>query len=196
MIFSILAISSSSCAATELNGTPLKSHQYNAFEFIDHAGRKIPELSNNGTGAVVSFLFTHCTDVCPITVHKIKKALHESDHPEIPVIIFSVDPERDDQTAIQKFIEKWDLSENWFFVGGKPEKLEGVWKEFYVSPIKSQTSSTKDTLADKFAEKYNITHTAPVFVLDQKGIARVVHSRIQKPEDLAQDINTILKQYK
>ena len=48
----------------------------------------------------------------------------------------------------------------------------------------------------KFAEKYNITHTAPVFVLDQKGIARVVHSRIQKPEDLAQDINTILKQYK
>ena len=196
MIFGIWTIGSSSCAVTELNGTPLKSHQYNAFEFIDHTGNKMPELSNNGTGALVSFLFTHCTDVCPITVHKMKKALLESDHPEIPIIIFSVDPERDDPIAIQKFIEKWDLSENWSFIGGKQEKLERVWKEFFVSPIISQPSDTKDSLANKFAEKYNIIHTAPVFVLDQKGIARVVHSRIEKPEDLAQDINTILKQYR
>ena len=116
-----------------------------------------------------------------------------SDHPEIPIIIFSVDPEGDDHIAIQKFIDKWDLGENWYYVGGKQEKLEKVWKEFYVSPIRSQPSDTKDSLAGKFAEKYNISHTAPVFVLDQKGIAKIVHSRIEKPEDLAQDINTILK---
>ena len=134
--------------------------------------------------------------MCPITVLKIKNAINMSEHPEIPVIIFSVDPERDDFIAIQKFIDKWGLDENWYYVGGKQESLEKVWKEFYVSPIRSRASDTKSTLASKFAEKYNVVHTAPVFVMDPNGIARVVHTRIEKQEDLAEDINTIMHQFK
>ena len=87
-LFSVSAIIFTSCAVAEINGTTLKSHHYDSFDFIDYSGREISNLHSNGTGAVVSFLFTQCTDVCPITVHKIKNAINMSEHPEIPVIIF------------------------------------------------------------------------------------------------------------
>jgi cytochrome oxidase Cu insertion factor (SCO1/SenC/PrrC family) len=88
------------------------------------------------------------------------------------------------------------IFQNWYYVGGKQESLEKVWKEFYVSPIRSRASDTKSALASKFAEKYNVVHTAPVFVMDPNGIARVVHTRIEKQQDLAEDINTIMHQFK
>ena len=189
-------ICAASCTDPTVNGTSLKTHQYDTFNFTDHSGRSLPNLNSLGSGALVTFLFTQCTDVCPITVHKIRKALQLSDHPEMPVIVFSVDPEGDNPIAIQKFYTKWDLDKNWYFVGGERENLEKVWKRFYVSPIRSGNSNTKDRLSDQFTRKYKVTHTAPVFVLDPYGIARVVHSRVDKEDDLSQDINIIMKLYR
>ncbi|GIS64776.1 MAG: hypothetical protein CM1200mP3_10240 [Chloroflexota bacterium] len=128
--------------SAEINGTTLKSHHYDSFDFSTTQVRNI-QLTQQWYWSGSKFLFTQCTDVCPITVHKIKNAINMSEHPEIPVIIFSVGPERDDFIAIQKFIDKWDPDENWYYVGGKQESLEKVWKEFYVSPIKSRASDTK-----------------------------------------------------
>jgi len=186
-----------SCTTTttvNINGTSLKSHKYEPFNFMDYKGRMLPDFSkDDGTGAIVTFLFTTCTDVCPLSIHKIKNAVNASKYPTLPVIVFSVDPEGDSEEAIGNFFEKWDLEPNWYFVTGDREMLAKVWREFYVSPIKTKIPQPKNILTVKMEEKYRVSHTIPVFILDATGKARIVHSKVENEAALASDINTVGK---
>ena len=42
-------------------------------------------------------------------------------------------------------------------------------------------------------EKYRVSHTIPVFILDATGKARIVHSKVENEAALASDINTVGK---
>ena len=62
-----------------------------------------------------------------------------------------------------------------------------------MNPINS-TGSPKtgiDSLKSALDRRYKVIHTAPVFVLDRDGKARVLHTNPIKPIELAKDIEII-----
>ena len=72
---------------------------------VDHKGRTTTNFGRNESPSLLTFLFTNCTDVCPIVTSSIRRALALLEDPkEVRVIVVSVDPEGDTEDSVQKYI--------------------------------------------------------------------------------------------
>ena len=102
LLFSIISCSGNS--EVVYYGTLLNNHDSYKFNLKDHLGRDINSSNLNSDVAILTFMFTQCTDVCPILTNNIKKSLAkipESD--KIPVIVISVDPANDSDEKMNEF---------------------------------------------------------------------------------------------
>jgi protein SCO1/2 len=174
----------------DAKGTLLKTQQSRDFSVYDHSGRHVDSTSFDSV-SILTFLFSNCTNVCPIVVSNIKQSLNtNSKYEKIPVIIISVDPEHDSDESVQKYMDKWELDNNWYYITGSESTLQTIWKDYYINPqaIRGQKSITQ---ALKMRNK--IAHTSPVFILNREGAAVLVHTNPINPESLYHDIDLIAK---
>lgn len=95
--------------ATVLTGGP----EIAAFSLLDHNARPIDESVFKGQWDVVFFGFTHCPDICPLTLQILstaKRQLGEAGQAPLPRIVFvSVDPERDTTEKMAAYISITNL---------------------------------------------------------------------------------------
>ena len=178
---------------SEYEGTFLSNHEASEFSVLDHKGRMVSNLEHNGDAALLTFLFTQCTDVCPIVTSSIKKALNLLENPsEVVVMIVTVDPKGDTPAAVQNYISKWDLGDNWSYITGPEELVQPIWTSYFVNPQLDQ--SVKNSLETAFSRKYKVTHTSPVYILDRLGKARVVHTSPIDPNEVAADLKKMINE--
>src|SRR3954470_9912357 len=64
------------------------------FALRDENGRRVTMTEYRGKVVVVTFLYSHCKDTCPVQAQQIKGALDDLAH-DIPALSISVDPPRD-----------------------------------------------------------------------------------------------------
>ncbi|MEJ5207894.1 SCO family protein [Denitratimonas sp. CY0512] len=163
--------------------------------------RILPEFSlqtiNGGTLAsadlkgrftLVFLGFTHCPDVCPMTLLELaqaekrwQQALPEAQHPRI--LLVSVDPERDNPELLNQYATHFS-----------PTILSGT------SDVESLTRLAK-SLSMVFAktplgpepQNYTIDHTSWVAVLDPDAhLAGFIRPPLD-PEAIAQDLQTLVE---
>jgi protein SCO1/2 len=150
----------------------------------DHHG-KVRRLEDwRGQAVVVFFGFTHCPDVCPTTLADMAQVMRQlgADAERVQVVFVTVDPERDTQEALAKYVPAFDPR----FLGlrGSLEATRAVAKEFKVYFEKRP---------GKTPGEYSIDHSAQSYVIDPQGRLRlfVRHERIA--EDLAPDLRALLQ---
>lgn len=193
-IFSIIALvgCSTNDANNGLLGTKLSNHQGHEYVLSDHLGQSISSRTDKLT--VLTFMFTNCTDVCPIVTSKIKKAMTSLESPsEIDVHIISVDPHRDNRESRVSFMNKWDLPGNWVYLSGAQSELDLIWDAYFINPQKGEIADSQKSLKSLFQERYQVVHTSPVYIIDRTGKPRVIHTNPITTEDLAKDISIISK---
>tara|TARA_B100000945_G_scaffold233358_1_gene189679 strand:- start:13795 stop:14217 length:423 start_codon:yes stop_codon:yes gene_type:complete len=140
----------------------------------------------------MTFVFTECTDVCPIVVSQIKQTLVlNSSETTTPVILISVDPQNDNNESVNEFITKWELSSNWSYIYGSHNSLETIWENYFINPI---SLTTLEDLSNKLASKNKIIHTSPVYIFNKNGNAQVVHNSPIIPKKLLNDIKAVSRQ--
>ena len=98
----------------------------------DHTGAARTLADYRGKVVAIFFGFTQCPDVCPTTLTdmaEVKKQLGK-DGEKLQVLFITVDPERDTQMVLSKYVPAFDPS----FVGlyGSPEQTAATAKEFKV----------------------------------------------------------------
>ena len=148
----------------------------------DHNG-KLRSMSDFKDKVVVLFFgFTHCPDVCPTTMSDLKQAMKllgkKSD--EVQVLFVTVDPERDTQEVLAKFVPSFDAR----FIGLRGSLQEtaetlGNFKIFYAK------------VPGKDKAEYSIDHSAGMYVFDKKGKVRLYMGYGQKPAEIANDISKL-----
>ena len=78
------------------------------FSLIDHTGSPVDKSVFEGQWDVVFFGFTHCPDICPVTLGVLRQAtshLAAAGEDEVPrIVLVSVDPERDTPDALAEYI--------------------------------------------------------------------------------------------
>lgn len=78
------------------------------FSLLDHTGRAAGRKVFEGQWDLVFFGFTHCPDVCPLTLQVLAAAreeLREAGHAPLPrIILVSVDPERDTPDKLAQYL--------------------------------------------------------------------------------------------
>jgi protein SCO1/2 len=149
-------------------------------DLTDQYGKKIDLAKLKGKSVLVAFLYTHCTDLCPIVAGKIHTAYAQIPQAERPLFLaVSVDPARDTPASAAYFNKRHRTTgEIDWLLGSKPE-LEKVWKAWGVKPERDA------------AEPEEIEHGAEIFAVDPQGQIRALYSPTFKPELLAKGSKTL-----
>lgn len=101
---------------------------------LDQHGREIRFYSDalQGRTVLVNFMFTGCSDACPLVTHRLKKvaeALGDKFGRQIQFVSITVDPLGDGPTQLRDYAAKFELpKDGWTFLTGKPEAIETVLK--------------------------------------------------------------------
>jgi protein SCO1/2 len=164
--------------STDITGAPYG----HALELTDHTGKPRRLEDFRGKAVVLFFGFTHCPDICPTTLAEIAQALKTlgPDAERVQLLMVSVDPERDTQDALAKYVTAFDPR----FLGlrGDLPATRKVAQEFKIYFEKR-----------KQGEGYTVDHSGQSYVIDPQGRLRLLvrHDRIA--QDLAPDLRTLLK---
>jgi len=181
----VLALAACDGGPPKFKGTDITGVEYGkTLELIDHHGKPRRLEDFRGKAVVLFFGFTRCPDVCPTTLADAAQALRQlgADADRVQVLMVTVDPERDTQAVLAKYVPAFDPR----FLGlrGDLEATRRTAKEFKVYFEKRAGTTPQD---------YSIDHSAQSYVFDPQGRLRlfVRHERIA--EDLAHDLRELLK---
>lgn len=134
------------------------------FELTDRKGHTFRLADLNDSTAMIFFGFTHCPDVCPMTMQKLKQFVQEggSALDDVEVVMISVDGERDSASRMDSFLGRY--AESFIGLTGDPVVVKTIAKEFSAAFFK-EASGDGD-------RSYSVAHSPQVFLLDGSGRLR------------------------
>jgi len=106
---------------------PLALHNY--------LGEPVNIASYRGKAVFVTFLYTHCPDVCPLITSQLRVALGlmgPSVASKAEIIAVSVDPRGDTRSAVAAFLARHGMTGRMFYLTGSARELAPVWSAWGV----------------------------------------------------------------
>src|SRR3954462_9727966 len=104
------------------------------FSLRDQDGRAVTASSLRGRPVIVSFLYTHCRDTCPLIADQVRGALDDLPAGSASYVAISVDPGGDTRSSAQAFLLRHALTGRAHFLLGTRAQLRPVWRQFAVQP--------------------------------------------------------------
>lgn len=165
-------------------GTDISSaHMDTSFKLRDFNGRLRTLEDFRGKVVVLFFGFTHCPDICPTTMTDLKKTMNllKEKASDIQVIFITLDPARDTEDVLKKFIPTFNSS----FLGltGSESEIDKVTTQFKIFYKKVNDGSKAG---------YTIDHSAGLYVIDKNGSIKLHINNGEKPEDIASDLEKLI----
>ena len=146
------------------------------FTLTDQDSKRVSMAEYRGKPVVVTYLYTHCKETCPIQAQMIRGALDDVGH-DIPALAVSVDPFRDTPASAKAFNRKAKMTGRLRWVLGTRRQLQPLYRGFAIQP----------QLRDSEHQSY-------ITLVDSQGFQRVaVPVNQTSPEDLAHDIKVLEK---
>jgi protein SCO1/2 len=110
---------------------------------------------------VLTFLYTHCKDICPLiasSLNAVLANLKQPDRERVRVIAVSVDPRGDTFAAARRYAKEKNLLPEFRFLVGSRQDLERVWSAYgiLIDPVSLES----------------IDHTGRIIVIDREGQLR------------------------
>jgi protein SCO1/2 len=154
------------------------------FELVDHSGelRRLEDF--RGKVVVMFFGFTHCPDVCPMTLVEFNTALEQLGDAaqSVQVLFVTVDPERDTPEVLGAYVTAFNAD----FLGltGSADQIAEVAREFRIVYRKADGSRPGS---------YSVDHSAGTYIFDREGRIRLYAPYGQGSEAIASDIARLLE---
>lgn len=160
-------------AATELADFSLLDQNNDSFTRSDFEGR----------WNLLFFGFTHCPDICPMTLQVLANAqqlLADDGHAELPrIVLVSVDPERDTPDILGQYVAHFGEDT----IGITGELLE-------VKKLTDGLGIFFEKSGD--ADNYSVDHSAVVIVVNPDGKFHALFGAPHKAENFAHDIPILM----
>ena len=181
--------------------------------FISGCGKKLPEdksigdqsysLINQDSSKVIfpdafkgkilvmSFIYTNCPDICPLTTHNMQTIQEEVKKDNIKNVQFvelSFDPTRDTPSILKEYGNIRNINYgNFEFLTGKKSVVDTLIHHMNVIAIQGDTTYTKN-----HQPVYFFTHTDRITLLDQNGnIRNEYRGSKTNIEKIVNDIKTL-----
>src|SRR5712692_11060652 len=126
---------------TDLGGTPAPD-----FRLSDQFGKPVSLSQFKGKPVILTFLYTHCPDACPLTAEKLRAVMQNlgSDAQRVAVLAVSTDPKGDTMAAAVTFSKTHRMLNYWHYLLGTHEELSPIWSSYavYAAPTPTTTGGT------------------------------------------------------
>jgi protein SCO1/2 len=175
----------------KLVGTNLDKTPAPDFTLTDQNNASVSLSQFRGQAVVLTFIYTHCPDVCPATAELLRvswQALSAKDRQQVALLAVTVDPTRDTDQALQNFshVHGLDQVPTWHALRGDQSTLQSVWSAYGIDAIAIQNHEDGVSAAPP-----NPIHTDAIYVIDPKGQERVLLSSTTSAKDLIHNLQTL-----
>jgi protein SCO1/2 len=143
----------------------------------DYLGHRVDTAAYRGKAVLLTFIYTHCPDVCPLIVASLHNTLarlggHAS---EVRIVAVSTDPKGDTRKAISSFLARREMTGRMEYLVGSRRTLIPVWRAWGINV-------SKPTAQDE------VNHSALVYGITASGKVTTVYASNFTPAELAHDI--------
>lgn len=152
------------------SGFPIKKELPN-LPLKDQDGRQVTFSQLTGKVLIVSYIYLHCPDVCPVIIKRMSevrdKLNKEGLRDRIYFVFITLDPRRDTPEAIREYVRTRNLDlKNWVFLTGDENTINSIIKACGVVALKESAEHSE------LGESYYITHIDKISLVDKKGKIR------------------------
>ncbi len=156
-----------------------------AFVLLNQEGNRFDSTTLRGKVVVLNFIFTTCTDVCPLftaNFAQLQRTLKNEPAGNVFLVSITTDPEVDSPKVLKSYAQRYGADfQNWAFLTGSESQLKQVWKGFDVRVIKKGRGL--------------VQHTSLTTVIDRQGIRRFNFFGEKWPlKDLLRDTSALLEE--
>ena len=144
----------------------------------NYKGERVSIAQYKGKAVLVTFLYTHCPDICPIIASNLAVALNmmgPAKAAKVQVIAVSVDPRGDTPTAVASFLARHDMTGRMQYLVGSAKELGAVWKTWGVG---AEQDAQQPQLVD---------HTGLVYGISAAGKVTTLYSASFTPQEIVHD---------
>lgn len=132
-----------------------------------------------GKAVLVTFLYTHCPDICPLITSKLHTAVSEmsaAERREVQIIAVSVDPRGDTPATVAAFLADHGMTGKMKYLIGSASALGAVWSRWGIG-------SKRDA-----GDPQLVSHTALVYGITAKGTIVTIYPETFKPSYIVHDV--------
>jgi len=155
------------------------SYTGSSFTLTDVNNNPITEKSFQGPATALFFGFTHCPDICPMTLNKLNIISEQlkKENKSLKVFFISIDPERDTPEVMRDYLSSF--GDQFIGITGEPEKIFALSKSWGIVKEKIFTEDGN----------YTLNHSSPIVLLkDGKYVAT-----IRQQDDIKKSLKKIKK---
>jgi protein SCO1/2 len=149
-----------------------------AIELRNYRGEKVTLSEYRGKAVLVTFLYTHCPDTCPLIASNLAVALKQlgSRASQARLIAISVDPRGDTPAAVARFLSTHQVAGTMQYLIGSPSQLARTWAAWSVG------SSREVGQPDRVA------HSALIYGITASGILKTLYAASFDPAQIVHDV--------
>ncbi len=154
------------------------------FRLADARGGDVATGELRGRPYVVTFLYTDCTDTCPLIAAELRRTLDllGPRSRDVAVLAVSADPKSDTRAAVRRWLMERRMPRNFHYLIGSRQELKPVWDAYYALPQRHDDPKS--------------THSASIWLVDARGRWRTKFSGgfPVPPADIAHDLRILLRE--
>jgi protein SCO1/2 len=160
----------------------LPAKQAPPIELRNYLGQPVTLAQYRGKAVLVTFLYTHCPDACPLMTSNLRVALNMlgSRAPHAQVIAISVDPRGDTPAAVAAFLRAHEMLGRMQYLIGSPSQLSQTWAAWSVG-------STREV-----GQPDRVAHSALVYGITATGKLKTLYPDTFDPSEIVHDVPKLL----
>lgn len=158
------------------------------FQMTNDLGKPVTASNYHGKIALLYFGYTHCPDVCPLTLVHLHTVLQKlgKHADDVQVLFVTVDPTRDTVPVLHQYVTAFDPR----FVGltGTQNAIAKLTKR-YRAYFKRESPQSSSTPGD-----YDVTHSSAIYIFGRDGHARLLATPGDPNDAILHDLKILVQQ--
>jgi protein SCO1/2 len=145
----------------------------------NYLGQPVNLDAYRGKAVLVTFLYTHCPDVCPLITSNLRVAqnlMGPSTSSKAQIIAVSADPRGDTPKAVAVFLARHEMTGRMQYLIGSASELARVWKAWGVG-------SERDKQKPEF-----VNHSGLIYGITASGKRLSIYAASFQPSEIAHDV--------
>jgi protein SCO1 len=149
----------------------------------NYDGSSFDLASDRGKAVFVTFLYSHCPDVCPLIAAQLHNAyarMTPAMRQRVGIVAVSMDPHGDTASAVGAFVRSHQLSGEARYLIGATKPLASVWEAWKVG---SQKDASNPQL---------VNHSALIYGISASGKLTTIYPANFEPGQIVHDVTPLL----
>src|SRR2546430_1097953 len=147
-------------------------------------GKRFDLIQYRGKAVLVTFIYTHCPDVCPLIVSHLRTAQAElgSKARKLQIVAVSTDPRGDNPRTVAAFLRVHGMTGRMQYLIGSRAQLGPVWKRWGI--VAKPAQSGRDP----------VEHSGLLSGIDPQGKITTFYPANFKPAQIVHDVPLLAQQ--